>query len=411
MEVVHERCAGLDVHKATVVVCVLTSGRRETRTFGTMTDDLHQLLAWLQEERVTHAVMESTGIYWRPVYNVLEDQAIELLVVNARHVKAVPGRKTDVKDAEWLADLLRHGLVRASFVPSRWQRELRDLVRYRRTLIQELARHTTRMQKVLESANIKLGDVASNVLGRSGRAMLNEIAAGHDNPDELAALALSNLRKKTDLLKRSLRGSVGPAQRFTIASLLRVVEELEDELDTVDHEVERRMRPYRAAIALLDDIPGIAQHGAEQILAETGIDMSRFPTHAHFVSWAKVCPGNRQSGGRQRPASTGPGNEWLRSALVEAVLGAVRSSRREPNFFAARYKRLAGHRGNKRAAMAVAHSMLVAIYYMLRDGTRYEDLGGNHWDEHHREDVVRRTTRRLEQLGYSVSLSGATTVT
>jgi len=305
MEVVHERCAGLDVHKATVVACVLTSRRRETRTFGTMTDDLHQLLAWLHEEGVTHTVMESTGIYWRPVFNVLEDQGLELLVVNARHVKAVPGRKTDVKDAEWLADLLRHGLVRASFIPPRWQRELRDLVRYRRTLIQELARHTTRMQKVLEAANIKLSDVASNVLGQSGRAMLTEIAAGHDDPEQLAGLALSSLRKKTGELKRALRGSVAPTQRFTIASLLRMVEELEDELEAVDEEVEKRMRPYRAAIALLDEIPGIAQHGAEQILAETGTDMSRFPTHSHFVSWAKVCPATVKvaaKGGRRPPA-------------------------------------------------------------------------------------------------------------
>ena len=406
MEVVHERCAGFDVHKSTVVVCVRAGRRSETRTFGTMTDDLHQLLAWLREEKVTHAVMESTGIYWRPVFNVLEDH-LQLLVVNARHVKAVPGRKTDVKDSEWLAELLRHGLVRASFVPPRWQRELRDLVRYRRTLIQELSRHTTRMQKVLEAANIKLSDVASNVLGASGRAMLQEIAAGRDDPERLAGLALSSLRKKTDQLKRSLRGSVSPSQRFTIASLLRVVEELEDELDTVDHEVEKRMRPYRAAVALLDGIPGIAQHSAEQILAETGVDMTRWPSAAHFASWAKVCPGNRQSGGKRHPASTGAGNEWLRSALVEAVLGAVRAHRRTPNFFASRYQRLAGRCGPKRAVMAVAHSMLVAIYYMLRDGVAYQDIGANHWDENHRDDVVRKTTRRLEQLGYSVTLAGA----
>ena len=404
MDVVHERCCGLDVHKKTVVACVLSGRQREVRTFGTMTRDLLALTAWLEQERVTHVAMESTGVYWLPVYNLLEGREFQLLVVNARHVKAVPGRKTDVKDAEWLADLLRHGLLKASFIPDRQQRELRELVRYRRTLIQERARIVTRIQKLLEGANIKLGDVASNVVGKSGRAMLKELASGNRDAAAMAELALSNLRSRRAELEQALIGSVGPHHEFMLQSQLRVVEQLEAEIEAINQEVEQRLRPFEAALALIDDIPGIGRHGAEQILAETGFDMSRFPTADHFVSWARVCPGNNQSGGRNKNGSTGRGNPWLRTALIEAALGAARAGRAKPNFLSARYHRLAGRRGSKRAAMAVAHSILVAIYHMLRDGTHYADLGATHWDDHHRDAVARRSVQRLEQLGYRVTI-------
>lgn len=407
MRVVHERCAALDVHKKTVVVCFMGPKSQETATFGTMTHDLVAMAEWLEERGVHVVAMESTGVYWKPIFNILETRDFELIVVNARHVKAVPGRKTDLKDAEWLADLLRHGLLKPSFIPDRWQRELRELVRYRKTLVEERSRLVTRVQKLLEGANIKLGDVASDVMGASARAMLKELAAGKTNTKAMAELAQSNLRKKVPELELALTGSVGKHQRFMLDSLIRLIEELEDELEGLNEEVEKRMRPFRSALALLDEIPGIGARTAEQVLAETGVDMSRFPSAAHFASWAKVCPGNKESGGKRQYASTGSGNPYLRTALIEAALGAVRAGRTQPNFFSARYRRLASRRGPKRAAMAVAHSMLVAIYHMLRNGEHFEDLGPHFHDEQHREKVVRRNVQRLEELGYKVTIEAA----
>jgi len=408
MKAVNEVCCGLDVHKKTVVACVLTSRTRETRTFGTMTHELLELADWLEDVKVTHVAMESTGIYWAPVFNLLEGHSYQLMVVNARHVKAVPGRKTDVKDAEWLAELLRHGLLKPSFIPDRPQRELRELVRYRRTLIQERARLTTRVQKLLEGANIKLGDVASNVMGMSARAMLKELAAGNRDTTAMSELALSSLKAKKPQLKQALTGSVGPHQEFLLQSQIRLFEHIEAEIEAVSAEVEERMRPFEPALALIDEIPGIGRRGAEQILAETGVNMSRFPSPEAFASWARVCPGNNQSGGKRHNASTGQGNPWLRSALIEAALGAARAGRTRPNFFSARYSRLAAHRGSRKAAMAVAHSILIAVYHMLRDGTYFKDLGPGHWDDHHREAVARRSVERLRRLGYAVTIAEAT---
>jgi transposase len=404
---VYERCSALDVHKKTVVACAITPEGQETLTFGTMTDDLQRLAEWLKAKGIRVVAMESTGVYWKPIFNVLEVEDFELVVVNARHTKAVPGRKTDVKDAEWLADLLRHGLLRASFIPDRWQRELRELVRYRKTLVEERSRLITRVQKLLEGANIKLGDVASDVMGQSGRAMLKELAAGKTDTHAMAELAMSNLRNKRPQLERALSGSVGKHQRFMLDSLIRLVEELEDEIEGINEEVEKRVRPFRAALALLDEIPGIGQRSAEQILAETGVDMSRFPTAAHFASWARVCPGNNESAGKRGYASTGGGNPYLRTALVEAALGAVRAGRSQPNFFSARYQRLASRRGPKRAAMAVAHSILIAIYRMLKDGAHFHDLGPNFHDTQRRDRIVRRSVQRLENLGYRVTIEAA----
>ena len=407
MQVVYERCAALDVHKRTVVACAITPKGRETVTFGTMTRDLLGLAEWLDGHGVKVVAMESTGVYWKPIFNILETRDFEVLVVNARHVKAVPGRKTDVKDAEWLGDLLRHGLLKPSFIPDRWQRELRELVRYRKTLIEERSRLVTRVQKLLEGANIKLGDVASDVMGASGRAMLKQLAAGKKDTAKMAQLAHSHLRNRIPELEQALVGSVGKHQRFMLNSLIRLIEELEDEIAGLDEEVEKRMRPFRAAVALLDEIPGIGSLTAEAVLAETGIDMSRFPTAAQFASWAKLCPGNKESAGKRRYASTGSGNPYLRSALIEAALGAVRAGRTKPNFFSARYHRLAARRGPKRAAMAVAHSMLVAIYHMLKDGEHFRDLGPHFHDEQRRERVVRRSVQRLEELGYRVTIAAA----
>jgi transposase len=406
MRPIYERCCGLDVHKRTVVACRIMPEGSQTRTFGSMTDELVRLREWLLEGGVTHVAMESSGVYWKPVYNLLEDQGMELLVVNARHVKAVPGRKTDVKDAEWLAELLQHGLLKASFIPDRQSRERRELVRYRRSLVEERAHLIQRIQKLLEGANIKLGDVASDVMGVSGRAMLQALAQGVDDPAAVAGLAKNALRNKMPELERALTGSVGHHQRFLLRSQFRLLESLEAEISTLDQEVAERMRPFQVALERLDEIPGFGRRAAEQVLVETGVDMSRFPTVAHFASWARVCPGNNESAGKRHHSSIGGGNRWLRSALLEAAWTVSHS--RRPTFFTARYRRLAGRRGKKRAAVAIAHSLLVAVYHVLKDGVVFQDLGPAHFERQNRDAIVRRSLQRLEGLGYKVTVEPMT---
>ena len=400
MEVIHERCCGMDVHKKKVVACVMTPEGKEVRTFGTMTQDLLDLGSWLEKWRVTHVAMESTGVYWKPIYNLLEGD-FSLVLGNANHIKNVPGRKTDVKDAEWIADLLRHGLIRGSFVPDRWQRELRELQRYQTSLVQEAAREANRIQKVLEGANIKLGDVASDVLGASGRAMLQAIAHGEDDPKALADLAKGRLREKLPALEKALHGLIGPHQRMIIQTQLRHLAYLDEEIARLDKEVAERMSPFDESIQQLDAVPGIATHTARAILAEIGVDMSRFPTASHLASWAGVSPGNNVSAGKRKKGRTTRGNRWLRSALVQAARAAVRTSN---TYFKAQYHRIAARRGDKRAIIAVAHSILVTIYNMLRNKTRYEDLGIQYFDNRNTQSIIRRTTQRLERMGYTVTI-------
>ena len=404
MEVVHPRCAGLDVHKKTVVACVMVPGHKEVRTFGTMTDDLVTLADWLEQEQVTHVAMESTGVYWKPVYNVLEGTGLELLVVNAQHIKAVPGRKTDVKDAEWIADLLKHGLVRGSFIPSRPQRELRELIRYRKSLLEQRAHTVQRIQKLLEGANIKLSDVASDIVGVSGTEMLRALARGEDDPERLAEMGRSQLRNKREELKRALRGSFASHQRFLLRNQLDLLEFLDAQITELNQEVERRFRPFETLLDRVRQIPGIGPRNSEAIIAEVGTDMSRFPTDAHFASWAKLCPGNNESAGRRMSGRTGQGSRWLRSTMVEAAWSA---STVKNSYFAAQYHRLVPRRGKKRAAVAVAHSMLIVIYHLIKDGTIYQDLGPAHFDELDRKRVARRAVHRLESLGFQVSLTEA----
>lgn len=404
MQVVHHRCCGLDVHKKTVVACVLTARGKQTRTFGTTTRELLELADWLAEGRISHVAMESTGVYWMPLYNLLEGQGLELLVVNARHIKAVPGRKTDVKDAEWIADLLRHGLLRGSFIPDRSQRELRELVRYRRTVIDQRGDVVRRIHKLLEGANVKLSDVATDILGASGRAMLQALVAGSQHPAELAGLARGSLKRKRSQLELALEGSFGAHQRYLLQHQLGLVEYLEQEIAQLSVEIEDRMRPFEAAIGMIDGIAGLGRRSAEAILAEIGQDMSRFPTDKHISSWAKVCPGNNESAGKRRSGAAGQGNPWLGSALVEAAWAAVRQ---RESYFAALYQRIAARRGKKRAIVAVAHSLLIVIYHMLQDGTVYQDLGANHFDRLNREAVARRSVRRLTKLGYTVTIHEA----
>ena len=401
MEVVNDCCAGLDVHKKTVVACVFTSQVKKTRTFATMTNDLLEMCDWLIDQGVTHVAMESTGVFWKPVYNLLEVLDIEILLVNAQHVKAAPGRKTDVKDAEWIADLLRHGLLQASYVPDRNQRELRELVRYRRSLTQERARIVNRIQKILEGANIKLSSVATDVVGVTGRAMLKAISEGTDDPNELMHLIKGRLNSKKAALKEAMKGLIDSHQRMMLRSQLRHLDFLEQEIELINKEVATRMASVEDIIVRFDAIPGVGRQAAEDVLAEMGADMSRFPTPSHLTSWAKVCPGNNESAGKRISGATGKGNPWLRSALIEAAWMAARTKN---TYLSAQFKRISVRRGAKRAALAVAHSILVTMYHMLARGTKYSDLGGTYFDQMNVDRVIHKSITRLENLGFKVSL-------
>jgi transposase len=330
MDVVYERCCGLDVHKRTVVACLLTPGpagqpRKEVRTFGTMTDDLRQLAAWLADEAVDAVAMESTGVFWKPIWNQLEDAPFELVLANAQHIKQVPGRKTDVKDAEWIADLLRHGLIRASFVPDRAQRELRELTRYRTALVQERVAEVNRLQKVLEGANVKLPSVASNVVGVSGRAMLERLVAGETDAAALADLARGRLRQKLPQLERALAGRFGPHQRFLVAQQLAHLDALDELIGRVSEEIAARLRACEAVLRRLDTIPGVGRQAAEVLVAEVGPDARRFPTAGHLASWAGMCPGHHESAGRRRSGRTRKGSPWLRATLIQLAHAAART--------------------------------------------------------------------------------------
>jgi len=403
MEVAYERCCGMDVHKKTVVACVMTPDGKETRTFSTMTAKLLELADWLAEQGVTHVAMESSGVLWKPVYNLLEDR-FTVMVVNARHIKAVPGRKTDVKDAEWIADLLRHGLLRGSFIPDRPQRELRELMRYRRNLIDERTRVVNRIQKVLEGANIKLSSVATDVLGVSGRAILQAIARGTQQPKVLAEMAKGRLRNRRPALEEALRGSVGSHQRMMLQSQLRHLEFLEHEIERVSQEIAERMAPLEDEVERLDEMPGIGRRVAEEVLAEIGTDMSRFPSANHLASWAGLCPGNHESAGKRKSGRSRHGNKWVHAALVEAAWSA---SRVKDTYLSAQHHRIAPRRGDKRAVVAVAHTMIVDIYHMLRNGTRYDDLGGDYFRQRAHHFHLDRVVRQIEGLGYKVSLQAA----
>jgi len=405
VDVVHARCCGLDIHKKLVVACLITPGqgtaaRKEIRTFGTMTDDLLALGDWLAGAGCTHVAMESTGVYWKPIYNLLEG-TFELLLVNARHVKTVPGRKTDVRDCEWLADLLRHGLLRPSFVPDREQRELRDLTRYRMALVRERSSETNRLAKTLEGANIKLGSVATDILGKSGREILVELAAGATDPAALADLARGKLRTKLPELERALVGRFGAHHRFLVAQQLGHIDYLDEVIARLSAEIAERLRPFEDALIRLDTINGVGRMTAEVIVAELGTDMSRFPSDRHAASWAALCPGNHESAGKRQSGKTRKGNRYLRTALVEAAQAAGRSRN---TYLSAQYHRLAARRGKKKAAVAVAHSILVISYHLLKDGTDFHDLGGDHFDRRDRDALERRLVQRLEALGNKVNV-------
>jgi transposase len=405
MRVLHECCCGLDIHKRFVVACLLATGsdgavHKQVRTYNTMTTDLLALADWLRAEGCGPVVMESTGSSWRPVFNLLEEQC-EVLVVNAYHVKAVPGRKTDVKDAEWLADLLRHGLVRASFIPSPTQRHLRDLTRYRIHLVDERARLTNRLQTVLEDANSKLAAVVTDVRGLSAREILQRLRDGETDARALAELARGKLRAKRDALAQAVVGRLEAHHVFLLREQLAHLEYLDAAIARVDTELEARLAAEHEAIALLETIPGIGQRTAGVLVAEIGTDLSRFPSAEHLASWAGMCPGNAESGGRRLSGRTRRGNPWLRRTLAE-VANVV--SRMKGTYLAAQFRRIAARRGKGRAVIAVGHSVLVAIYHMLTRKEPYHEVGAQYFDEHDRNHVQQRLVRRLERLGFAVTL-------
>ena len=405
MEVLYACCCGLDVHKKSITACVLWAEgkgktRKEKRRFGTFTRELLQLADWLRACGVTHVAMESTGVYWKPVWNILEGQ-FEVLLVNAQHIKGVPGRKSDQKDCEWIADLLQHGLLHGSFVPPKEMRELRDLTRYRVSLAQEENRIANRVQKVLEDANLKLASVASDPLGVSGRAILKAILAGEEDTERLAEMSKGILRKKIPDLRLALEGRVTEHHRFLLQELLDHQEFLEKKMAEVEAEIGKRMRPFEAEVERLDTIPGVDRVTAWSLVAEVGVRMEQFPSAGHLASWAGLCPGSFESAGKRLSGRTRKGSASLRRCLCQ--VGSVVSHMRD-NYLSAQYRRLAARRGGKRAVLAVAHTVLVMAYHILKRKQNYQELGADYFDRLNADAIRRSLVRRLERLGHRVTL-------
>jgi transposase len=406
MEVLHAHCAGLDVHKDTVVACArhMADGKVRTlvKTFKTTTQELMNLSGWLSAEGVTHIAMEATGVYWKPVWHILSDGEFQLILANAAHVKNVPGRKTDVNDAVWLADLMAHGLIRASFVPDEPTQQMRDLLRTRKQLVRERSSHTQRIQKTLEDANIKLDSVVSDLVGFSGRRMIEALIAGKSDVAAMAALAHRRLQASENDLQAALRGRVTGHHRFLLRLHLDQIDALDAAIARIDQEVNANVEPFRAAIDLLSTIPGIGALSAASIVAEIGTDMSRFPTAEHLVSWAGLCPKNDQSAGKRRSNRMKQGAPWLKTMLIQCAWAA---SRKKQSHLQNRYLRIRSRRGAKKAIGAVAASMLKAAYHMLKHGTSYQDLGPNHLETRNKEKHTLRLVHRLQNLGFNVQIT------
>lgn len=404
MEIIHRCCCGIDIHARTAVACLNKNGRKEIRTYSAMTDDLLLLCDWLVSEGCKQVAIESTGVYWKPVFNILEG-SLEVILVNARHVKAVPGRKTDVRDCEWLADLLRHGLLQPSFIPPQPVRELRELTRHRHTLVGDQTAVGNRIIKLIESANIKLSQVASDALGVSGRAMLRSLSEGEQDTAKMASLARGALRSKDTQLRRALRGNLTPSQRFVLRELLNQLDQFEAAIARVSDEIRTHMDesndPFvHDAADLLQTIPGVGNRVAEVILSEIGTDMTRFPTHRHLSSWAGMCPGNNESAGKRKSGKTTKGSNYLRAALTQAAWAA---SHTKSTYVAAQYQKLVRRIGKKKALVAVGHTILVIAYHILSNRSSYRDLGGNYFDSQNIELQRMKYIKRLETLGLKVT--------
>ena len=411
MEVLHPRCAGLDVHKASVEACVRrmeASGRlhQQTRHWGTMTRDILMMADWMAAQGVTHVAMESTGVYWKPIFNILESR-FKVLLVNARHLKQVPGRKSDIRDCQWIAQLLQHGLLKGSFIPPRPQRELRDLTRHRTQLVEEKTRTSNRIEKVLEDANIKLGSVASEVMGVSSRAMILALLEGEKDPAQIADLARRSLRGKIPELQKALEGHLTEHHRFLLRLLWKELTQQEALIAELEAKIEERTRSFAPEIERLDAVPGVDRRVAEVVLAELGGDMRPFPTHRHLSAWAGMCPGNEESAGKRRKRRITPGNRWLKRTLVQAAWAA---SHTKNSYLASQYRRLVGRRGKKRALIAVGHSILVILYYLLKEGRQYADLGTDFFDRLEPQRLTRYYVNRLQKLGHKVVLEPNVTV-
>jgi len=406
MEVLHPRCCGLDVHKGTVVACVrlVIDGKvvKESRTFSTTTADLIAMSEWLAENNCTHVAMEATGVYWKPVWHILADGGFELVLANAAHIKNVPGRKSDVKDADWISELLAHGLIRASFVPDGPTQEMRTFLRTRKQFVREKARHILRIEKTLEDANIKLDSVIADIIGVSGRKMIEALIAGESDPAKLAGLADHRLKASQSALRDALRGRVTAQHRFLLRLHLDQIDALDAAIATIDREVEASIAPFCTAVEQVISVPGVKNLAALQILSEIGTDMSRFASDANLVSWACVCPRSDESAGKRRSTRIRKGSPWLKTTLVQCAWSAVR---KKDSYLNALFHRIKARRGPKKAIVAVAASILTAIYHMLKDGTLYHDLGPNHFNARDKERQKNRLIKRLAQLGYTVALA------
>jgi transposase len=400
-EVVYERCCGMDVHKENVVVCLNIGGRKEVTTYTTMTFDLLAMAEWLKYKEVQMVAMESTGSYWKPVFNILESAGVPAILVNPQHIKSLSGPKTDVRDASWISSLLRHGLLKASFVPERDMRELRELVKYRSSLTEDSTRTLNRIDKVLQGANIKLSSVISKTDTKTELAIIEALANGIDDTSLLAELAQGNLQKKKQEIKLALDGLIGEHQRFLLKSMYSHLWRIKEEIAIVEAEIDKRMEKDNEVIDRLDEIPGVGKTTAQAILAEIGTNMDQFPDAAHLASWAGVSPNQNESAGKRKSGKTKKGNSSLKKTLVIAANSA---SRAKDSYLSALYKRVAARRGSKKAKVAVAHAILIICYFMIMNGTRYEDLGSDYFDKRNKEAVARRSIKRLESLGYRVSI-------
>jgi len=399
IEVVYERVCGIDVHKREIVVCLITGQRKtETRKYGTLTKDLREMVAWLKEERCQIVAMESTGPYWKPLYNIFELEGIEAMVVNAQHMKAIPGRKTDVNDAQWIAKLLRHGLLKASFIPDKEQREYRELTRYRNSRIEERAREMNRLQKMLEGANIKLSSMVSNITGQTASNLIKLIVRHEEiTVDQVSVMRNYQCKSSAQELMEALTGVISPLQRELFNEVLRIIEEQSRQIERIEALIERyTAEAYDMAIKAIDEIPGIGRISAEQIIAEIGVDMFRFPTSNHLCSWAGVCPGNNESAGKRKSGKTRKGNQTLKKTLVQSANSAIRN---KDSFFSAQYQRLVVRMGRKKAIVAVAHSMLIAIYHVL-SGNAYRDLGSEYYTQFNKEKKIQSHLKQLKKLGW-----------